>query len=96
MFFHFSGLSVYSYVKDVWRHLGLKDQFPTVDSIIDEMKGIRWCIEHTGRTKIITPFVGSQLKICGYYGLDIPEGCAPKVKGVNFRTGRRNGKADQN
>jgi hypothetical protein len=45
MFFHFSGLSVYSYVKDVWRHLGLKDQFPTVDSIIDEMKGIRWCID---------------------------------------------------
>ncbi|MCH3919880.1 MAG: transposase [Sphaerochaeta sp.] len=95
MFVHFVGLSVYSYVKDVWKRLGLKDQFPTVGSVIDEMKSIR-CIEHTGKARIVTPFVGSQLKICEYYKLDVPEGCAPKVKKVNFRTGRRKGKADQN
>jgi len=48
MFVHFVGLSVYSAIKDTWKRLDLRDQFETVDSVIDEMKNIR-CIEHTGK-----------------------------------------------
>jgi transposase len=94
LFIHFVGLSVYSHLKHVWKRLALKDQFETVDTVIDEMKSIR-CIEHKGKAKIITPFVGKQLKICEYYGLEVPPGCAPKVKGISSKTGRRNKKASQ-
>ena len=95
MFVHFVGLTVYSHIKDVWKRLRLKDQFETVGEVIDEMKNIR-CIEHTGKAKIITPFVGKQLKICEYYGLEVPEGCAPKQKKVSSKTGRKNKNAAQN
>jgi hypothetical protein len=57
LFIHFIGLSVYSHIKHIWKQLALKDQFETVDAVIDEMKNIR-CIEHSGKTKIITTFVG--------------------------------------
>lgn len=40
------------------------------------MRSIR-CIEHTGKARIITPFVGEQVDICKAFGFDIPEGCAP-------------------
>ncbi|MDN5334414.1 MAG: hypothetical protein PWP59_1676 [Sphaerochaeta sp.] len=95
MFVHFVGLTVYSHIKDVWKKLGLKDQFETVGEVIDEMKNIR-CIEHTGKARIITPFVGKQLKICEYYDLEILEGCAPKVKKISSKTGRKNKNAAQN
>jgi len=94
LFVHFVGLTVYSHIKHVWKKLDLRDQFGTVDAVIDEMKNIR-CIEHTGKAKIITPFVGKQLKVCEYFGLEVPDGCAPKVKGVNSKTGRKNKKATQ-
>jgi len=94
LFIHFVGLSVYSHVKHVWKRLALKDQFETVDTVIDEMKSIR-CIEHQGKAKLITPFVGKQLNICEYYGLEVPAGCAPKVKRISSKTGRRNKKAAQ-
>jgi hypothetical protein len=94
LFIHFIGLSVYSHIKHIWKQLALKDQFETVDAVIDEMKNIR-CIEHSGKTKIITPFVGKQLKICEYYDLKPPAGCAPTVKGINSKTGRKNKKAAQ-
>lgn len=94
MFAHFVGLTVYSHIKDIWGKRGLRDQFETVGEVIDEMKNIR-CIEHTGKAKIITPFVGRQLKICEYYGLDVPDGCAPKKKKVSSKTGRKNKNAAQ-
>jgi len=94
LFIHFVGLSVYSHIKHIWKRLALKDQFETVETVIDEMKSIR-CIEHKGKAKIITPFVGKQLKVCEYYGLTVPAGCSPKVKGINSKTGRRNKKATQ-
>jgi len=34
-------------------------------------------IEHSNRTKSITPFIGAQVDICEVFGFDIPEGCAP-------------------
>ena len=40
------------------------------------MRSIR-CIEHKGRLKFITPFVGAQVDICKAFGFDIPDGCAP-------------------
>jgi hypothetical protein len=40
------------------------------------MRTIR-CIEHTGRLKFITPFVGDQVEICKAFGFDIPEKAAP-------------------
>ena len=94
MFIHFVGLVVYSHIKRVWKELALKDRFPTVEHLIDEMKNIR-CIEHNGRAKIITPFVGKQLDICGYFGLEVPDGCAPAVKAINSKTGRKKKSAAQ-
>lgn len=94
MFVHFAGLIVYSYIKDVWKRLNLRDEFETVAEVIDEMKNIR-CIEHTGKAKIITPFVGRQLDICEYYGLEVPEGCAPRKKKISSKTGRKNKNAAQ-
>lgn len=69
----------------------MKDQF---EILIDEMKNIR-CIGHKGKTKIITPFVGKQLKICEYYGLTVPAGCDFKVKKMNLKTGKRTKNAVQ-
>jgi L-rhamnose isomerase len=40
------------------------------------MRPIR-LIEHTNRAKMITPFVGAQVDICGAFGFEIPDGCAP-------------------
>ena len=40
------------------------------------MRPIR-LIEHTNRAKAIMPFVGAQVDICGEFGFEIPEGCAP-------------------
>jgi len=34
-------------------------------------------IEHKGKAKFITPFMGSQLDICKAFGFDVPQGCAP-------------------
>jgi hypothetical protein len=82
------GLVVYSHIKHIWKKLNFKDQFETVDSIIDEMKGIR-CIEHNGRAKIVTPFVGLQLKVCEYFGLEVPKGCGLMTKHISSKTGRR-------
>ena len=54
------------------------------------MRTIR-CIEHTGKMKFITPFVGSKVYICKAFGFTIPDGCAPlyvsKVKPVTQRRG---------
>jgi hypothetical protein len=41
------------------------------------MRTIR-CIEHKGRLKFITPFVGPQVEICKAFGFEIPESCAPQ------------------
>ncbi|MCH3918340.1 MAG: hypothetical protein LKE40_12965 [Spirochaetia bacterium] len=68
------GLSVYSHIKHIWKKLNLKDQFGTVDAAIDEIKNIRY-LEHKRKAKIVTPFIGRQLKVCKYFELEIPKGC---------------------
>ena len=53
---------------------------PEVDTILevlDEMRSIR-CVEHTGKAKHITPFVGAQIDIANSFGFKIPDGCDPK------------------
>ena len=55
------------------------------------MRTIR-CIEHTGRMKFITPFVGAQIDICKAFGFEVPEQCAPtyvsKAKPLSRKRGR--------
>ena len=67
-------LIISSYVRHIWKTIGLKKQFASTQDILDEMRSIH-CIEHNGRAKFITPFVGAQKDICKAFGFDIPEGC---------------------
>ncbi|MEE0429906.1 MAG: hypothetical protein UDN37_05715, partial [Bacteroidales bacterium] len=66
-------------------------RFPSTEAVLAEMRTIR-CIEHTGKMKFITPFVGSQVDICRAFGFDIPGGCAPvyvsKAKPMTRKRGR--------
>jgi hypothetical protein len=41
--------------------------------MLDEMCSIRF-IDHTGRAKFMTPFVGVQREICAAFGFEMPEG----------------------
>ena len=75
----FVGLIISSYVRHIWKTTGLKKQFASTQDILDEMRSIR-CIEHNGRAKFITPFVGAQKDICKAFGFDIPEGCGTEYK----------------
>ena len=78
MFICFVGLILASHVRSVRRQSKfLSEKFGSVEDILAEMRTIR-CIEHEGRMKFITPFVGAQVDICREFGFDIPERCAPK------------------
>ncbi len=72
----FVGLILGSYVRHVWKTTALKDQFSSSPEVLDEMRMIR-CIEHTGKAKHITPFVGAQVDICKAFEFAIPPECAP-------------------
>ncbi len=76
LFVLFTALIISSYLRHIWKTANLKDRFSSTHEILDEMRSIR-CIEHTGKAKFITPFVGSQLEICKAFGFDVPQGCAP-------------------
>jgi len=77
LFILFVGLILSSYVRHVWKSTFLHKQFSSTLEVLDEMRSIR-CIEHTGKAKFITPFVGAQVDISDAFGFEIPEGCAPK------------------
>ena len=81
-------LIISSYVRHVWKTTGLKKQFASTQDILDEMRSIR-CIEHNGRAKFITPFVGAQKDICKAFGFDIPEGCGTEYKSRKVSPKRR-------
>ena len=76
LFILFIGLILSSYVRYVWKTTSLQDQFSSSLEELDEMRPIR-CVEHTGKAKFITPFVGAQINICQAFGVEIPAGCAP-------------------
>lgn len=76
LFILFVSMILSSQVRHIWKTTGLKDTFSSSLDVLDEMRSIR-CIEHTGKAKFITPFIGAQVDICKAFGFDIPEGCAP-------------------
>jgi len=76
LFILFVALIISSYVRHIWKSTGLKDRFGSTLDVLDEMRSIR-CIEHKGKLRHITPFVGDQVDICKAFGIDIPNGCAP-------------------
>lgn len=77
MFICFVGLILASYVRSVHKSNDyLRNKFGAIEDILAEMRSIR-CIEHQGRMKFITSFVGAQVDICKAFGFEIPEGSAP-------------------
>jgi len=76
LFILFVSLILSSYVRHVWKSTRLREMFRSSLDILDEMRPIRM-IEHTNRTKAVTPFIGAQVDICEEFDFDIPEGCAP-------------------
>ena len=72
----FVALILSSYTKHIWKSTKLKKYFDSSLAVIDEMRPIRM-IEHTGRARRITPFVGGQIDICEAFGFQIPPGCSP-------------------
>ena len=92
MFICFIGLILASYVRSVWKSNDyLRKKFGSTESLLAEMRTIR-CIEHKGRLKFVTPFVGDQVEICKAFDFDIPVGCAPaytsKAKSKTPKRGR--------
>ena len=92
MFIYFVGLILASYVRHVWKADDkLRNKYDSTEAVVAEMRTIR-CIEHTGRMKFITPFVGAQIDICKAFGFEIPEQCAPtyvsKAKPLSRKRGR--------
>ena len=89
MFICFVALILASY----FRHIRdtkpeLSKSFPSMSAILEEMQTIR-CIEHDGRRKFITPFVGDQLLICDAFGFEVPEGCRPTYISKKSNKGKR-------
>ena len=72
----FVALILSSYMRYIWKSTVLRKQFDSTLAVMDEMRSIR-LIEHTGRTKRITPFIGDQILICNQFGFTIPSGCSP-------------------
>lgn len=92
MFIYFVGLILASYVRSVWQSDEvLRKKFTSTEAGLAEKRTIR-CVEHTGRMKFITPFVGSRVDICKAFGFSIPDNCAPvyvsKAKSLTRRRGR--------
>ena len=79
LFIMFVALIMSSYLKYVWKTTALKKSFCSSLEILDEMRSIR-IVEHKGKAKHITPFVGRQLDICEAFGFPVPDNCSPKYK----------------
>ena len=84
----FVTLILSSHSRHVWRSTELKELFSSSLEVLDEMRSIR-CIEHTGKAKFITPFVGSQLDVCEAFGFNVPDGCSPDYVSRQKREKRR-------
>lgn len=73
MFIYFVSLILASYVRSVWQSDEvLRKKFTSTEAVLAEMRTIRF-VEHTGKMKFITPFVGSQVDICKAFGFSIPD-----------------------
>lgn len=76
LFILFVSMVISSYVRHIWKAIGLNESFSSSMELLSEMRSIR-CIEHTGKAKFITPFVGAQIDICKAFGFELPKGCSP-------------------
>jgi len=88
LFILFVSLILSSHVRHVWKTTALKERFCSSLEVLDEMRSIR-CIEHAGRAKFVTPFVGAQVDICGAFGFEAPKGCAPEYVSKQKQPKRR-------
>lgn len=92
MFIYYVGLILASYIRSVWeRDDALRKKFTSTESLLAEMRTIR-SIEHSGRMKFITPFVGSQVDICKSFGFAISEGCATVYISKSQPTSKKRGR----
>ena len=66
----------------------LSKDYPSLQSVLDEMRPIRY-IEHPNTKPVITPFVGDQVKICEAFEFEIPDGCAPEYVVRKTNKGKR-------
>lgn len=73
LFILFVSLILASQVRSTWKQK-LHTVFSSSLEMLDEMKPIR-CIEHAGKAKHITPFIGRQREICKAFGFTAPKGC---------------------
>ena len=74
-------------LKYIWKSTALKKSFCSSLEILDEMRSIR-IVEHKGKAKHITPFVGRQLEVCEAFGVPVPDNCAPKYKARKVKAKR--------
>ena len=89
MFICFVALILASYIRHIRdTQPELAKAFPSMAAILEEMQTIR-CIEHDGRRKFITPFVGDQLLICDAFGFEVPEGCRRTYTSKKSNKGKR-------
>lgn len=89
MFICFVALILASYVRHIRdTKAEIRDAFPSTESVLEEMRTIR-CIEHDGRRKFVTPFVGAQVTLCDAFGFEIPEGCRPTCTSRKSTKGKR-------
>ena len=89
MFICFVALILASYIRHIRDSKPeLAKTFPSMSAILEEMQTIR-CIEHDGRRKFVTPFVGDQLLICDAFGFEVPEGCRPTYTSKKSTKGKR-------
>lgn len=84
LFIYFVAMILGSYIKHVWKTTPLKKQFCSFSEVLDEMRPVR-CIDHKGRARHITPFVGKQIDIAKVFDFDIPEGCDINYKSKKSR-----------
>ena len=70
------------------RKTKLDREFHSLQSVLDEMRPIRY-IEHPNTKATITPFIGSQIKVCEAFGFEIPEECAPEYVARKTTKGMR-------
>lgn len=84
LFVYFVAMILGSYIKHTWKTTSLKKQFCSFSEVLDEMRPIR-CIDHKGRARHITPFVGKQIDIAQAFGFDIPDGCDVNYKSKKSR-----------
>ena len=54
----------------MWKSTDLHKQFSSTLEVLDEMRLIR-CVEHTGKAKHITPFVGAQIDFANAFGFKV-------------------------